>query len=103
MMEEGNGFFSEWGLDWLPYYQLLFLCLFMLVGPCLMCYQTVTIYQNMSKKRESDADPLSKPIEDDPEFEADEDAADEDGANEEEKTKGDENEEEEKKEGDDKA
>ena len=76
MMEEGNGFFMEWGIEWLGYYQLLFMCIFMLVGPCLMCYQSVQMYKRMQHGKECShgGSGSSRPIEEDPDFEVDEDA-----------------------------
>jgi len=40
MLEEANGFFLEWGWTWMSWWQLFGTTMFMIFGPCIMCFQT---------------------------------------------------------------
>ena len=66
MLEEANKFFLEWGVEWLTWYQLFSLAMFMIFGPCIMCYQTVSLWGFAGSKAGSNAD---KAIEEDDDFE----------------------------------
>lgn len=71
MLEESAGFYLEWGFEWIGYYQLLAMTMFLLFGPFLMCFQTYKLYFWLDAQRKKDA---SKSVEDDPDFEEDPDA-----------------------------
>ena len=38
MLEESAGFYLEWGFEWIGFYQLLAMTMFLLFGPFLMCF-----------------------------------------------------------------
>lgn len=44
MLEEAAGFFLDWGFEFVPYYQLFIMTMFLLFGPFLMCIQTYKMY-----------------------------------------------------------
>ena len=70
MLEESAGFFIDWGFEFVPYYQLLIMTLFLLFGPCLMCMQTWRMYKWIDTQKKKDQ---SKDVEDDPDFVQEED------------------------------
>ena len=79
MLEEAAGFFIDWGFEWVPYYQLLAMTVFLLFGPFLMCFQTYKLYKwiQVQKAKENNRD-----VEDDPDFVQEDEDEDEDEAEE---------------------
>jgi len=73
MLEEAAGFFLEWGFEWVPYWQLFGMTMFLLFGPFLMCLQTYKLWKWMEAQKAKDG---SKSVEEDPDFVQDPDAPD---------------------------
>ena len=72
LMEEANGFFQDWGFEWLSWYQLFVLTCMGLIGPFLMIIQTYRTWNWFKKQRSCSPDINTKDIAEDPDFEKDE-------------------------------